>query len=299
VKNINIVENILKRLHIGQKNSRSVSLQETLPLKKSLKPTPLIPSQYIVGCCQSIGKQREHNEDSIFVMNTTLASESECPPIGIFIVADGMGGHQHGEVASDAAVRAMAGHVLKKIWTPFLSNYHHPKEGSIQETMMEGIVEAQKAVVHSAPGGGTTLTAAFALGENITIAHVGDSRAYIINADQQLRVVTRDHSFVMRLQEMGQITADDAAVHPQRNVLYRAVGQNEPFEPDIMTVVLPRGGYLLLCSDGLWGVISEKLITQLVLSSLNPEIACQKLVDAANEAGGPDNISVILVYYPE
>ncbi len=295
----NIVENILKRLHIGQKNSRPVSSQETLPLKKSLKLTPLIPSQYIVGCSQSIGKQREHNEDSIFVMNTILASESECPPLGIFIVADGMGGHQHGEVASDAAVRAMAGHVLKKIWTPFLSNYHHPKEGTIQETMMEGVVEAQKAVVHSAPGGGTTLTAAFALGENVTITHVGDSRVYIINADQQLRVVTRDHSFVMRLQEMGQITAEDAAVHPQRNVLYRAVGQNEPFEPDIMTVVLPRGGYLLLCSDGLWGVIPEKLITQLVLSSPNPEIACQKLVDAANEAGGPDNISVILVYYPE
>lgn len=295
----NIVENILKWLHIGQKNSRPVSSQETLPLKKSLKLTPLIPSQYIVGCSQSIGKQREHNEDSIFVMNTTLASESECPPIGIFIVADGMGGHQHGEVASDAAVRAMAGLVLKKIWTPFLSDYHHPKEGTIQETMMEGVVEAQKAVVHSAPGGGTTLTAAFALGENVTITHVGDSRVYIINADQQLRVVTRDHSFVMRLQELGQITAEDAAVHPQRNVLYRAVGQNEPFEPDIMTVVLPRGGYLLLCSDGLWGVIPEKLITQLVLSSPNPEIACQKLVDAANEAGGPDNISVILVYYPE
>jgi protein phosphatase len=95
---------------------------------------------------------------------------------------------------------------------------------------------------------------------------------------------------------LGQITQEEAAVHPQRNVLYRALGQGEPFEPDLSMTRLPDSGYLLLCSDGLWGVVGDNEIFELVTSAANPQQACQMLVEAANTAGGPDNITAILVH---
>jgi serine/threonine protein phosphatase PrpC len=101
------------------------------------------------------------------------------------------------------------------------------------------------------------------------------------------------------LVELGQITQEEAAVHPQRNVLYRALGQGEPFRPDISTSPLLRSGYLLLCSDGLWGVVPEEQLPQMVSASTTLRQACQKMVDAANEAGGPDNITAILVQTPD
>jgi protein phosphatase len=104
---------------------------------------------------------------------------------------------------------------------------------------------------------------------------------------------------VKRLEELGQITSDEAAVHPQRNVLYRALGQGDPFQPDISTFPMPHACHLLICSDGLWGVISEKELLRLVNTATNPHQACQALTDAANSAGGPDNISVILVRLPD
>ena len=163
--------------------------------------------------------------------------------------------------------------------------------------MQNGISESQQAVIRHAPGGGTTLTSAFILGDQVTLAHVGDSRAYFIYPDGRMQTVTRDHSLVRRLQELGQISDKEAAEHPQRNVLYRALGQSEPFEPDINTYPFPNGGYLMLCSDGLWNVISESEIFPIIKSAPSLSVACQRLIDAANNAGGPDNISVILVQY--
>ncbi|MCL4561123.1 MAG: protein phosphatase 2C domain-containing protein [Chloroflexi bacterium] len=257
------------------------------------------PAQLIVGCSQSIGRQREHNEDSLFTLNTILAGEDDNIPFGIFIVADGMGGHQHGEVASRTAIHAMSAHLVSKLLVPFLELPFGQQDMSVQEIMKDGVKQAQQAVIEQVPGGGTTLTAAFILGEQVVLAHVGDSRAYFFPQDGQPEVITRDHSLVKRLQELGQLTEQEAAVHPQRNVLYRAIGQVEPFEPDISTYPLPHPGYMLLCSDGLWGVISDDEIFQIVSTAANPGVACQELVRAANEAGGPDNISVIIIYYPK
>jgi protein phosphatase len=206
-----------------------------------------------------------------------------------------MGGHQHGEVASRVAVRIMAGYLVRKLYLPYLQVNHESQQESLQEIMQSGVMEAQQAVIRQVPGGGTTLTAAFILGEQVTIAHVGDSRAYFLNADGRSQVLTRDHSLVRRLQELGQLTEKEASIHPQRNVLYRAIGQGEPFEPDISTHLFPGSGSLLLCSDGLWGVVPDLEIFRIVNSATNPAEACQNLIEAANEAGGPDNISVILV----
>lgn len=255
-------------------------------------------SQLIAGWGQSVGQQREHNEDALFTLTTTLVSDTRYIPFGLYIVADGMGGHQHGEIASALAVRVMAAHVIRKIYLPLFSLIAKGPDQSLQEIMQEGVLEAHKAILKQASGGGTTLTAALIVGEQITIAHIGDSRAYAISRDGKMEALTRDHSLVKRLEELGQITSEEAAIHPQRNVLYRALGQGEPFDPDIITAPMPEGGFLLLCSDGLWGAVPQEEMLKLITSNQSPFEACQLMVEAANQAGGPDNISAVLARLP-
>jgi serine/threonine protein phosphatase PrpC len=297
------VQNFWNKLFGKKKNA--ISDVKTAPLTEdqlkavTIENAPkLHPSQLIVGCGQSIGKQREHNEDTIFALSASISGDKEAIPFGIFIVADGMGGHQHGEVASNVAARSMGAYLVRKLYQPFFGVYPEPLGESLQELLQGGVQEAQQAVVRQAPGGGTTLTAAIVLGDQVSFAHVGDSRAYFFFPDGRIQQITRDHSLVWRLQELGQITEKEASVHPQRNVLYRAIGQGDPFEPDINTLPFPRPGFLMMCSDGLWGVVPEQEIFRMIHAAPTPTIACQQLIDAANEAGGPDNISVILVYYP-
>jgi protein phosphatase len=254
----------------------------------------LEPQQLIYGCGQSIGKQRDHNEDSVFALSIAIGGEKSSYPLGLYIVADGMGGHQYGEVASSAAARTLAGSLLKN-FLPYLVNPSSGMDKSLQELMQSAINDAQRAVTQAAPGSGTTLTAALILGQQMTIGHVGDSRAYAIHQYGGGEVLTRDHSLVKRLEELGQISPEEAAVHPQRNVLYRALGQGEVLEPDIFTAPFPLSGSLLLCSDGLWSVLSDSTIFTLVNAKKDLQSTCQSLVDSANEAGGPDNISVIVV----
>lgn len=277
--------------------TRPVSIENGETQQEPVSPH-LEPPQLIVGCAQSVGKQRDHNEDALLTLTTTLTSNYNDVTFGLYIVADGMGGHQHGEIASSIAIRTMASYIIQKLYTPLLSPKPNPPEKSLLEIMQEGVQEAHKAITKQVPGGGTTLTAALILGNQMTIVHVGDSRAYLINKNGQFEALTRDHSLVNRLVELGQITTDEAAVHPQRNVLYRALGQGEPFDPDIHSIQMPESGFLLLCSDGLWSVVAESELQNLVMSSSSPEEACQRMVEAANAAGGPDNISAILIRLP-
>jgi protein phosphatase len=133
----------------------------------------------------------------------------------------------------------------------------------------------------------------------LTIAHVGDSRAYVITSDQQMQAVTVDHSLVNRLVQMGEITLEEAAVHPQRNVLVRAIGQAEPVKPDITNLPFPDGAKLLLCSDGLWGVLNQEEMLGIIQSNTDPAYACHKLVEATLALGAPDNVSIILAGFRE
>jgi serine/threonine protein phosphatase PrpC len=251
--------------------------------------------QLIAACGQSVGKQRDLNEDSLLAITYTLAGNGGNTPFGLYIVADGMGGHQFGEVASNTAIRTVAGTILRK-FHPFIFNLKPElMDESLQEIMHAAVDEAQKAIQREAPGSGTTLTAVLILGQQVTIAHVGDSRAYMVYPDGRLETITRDHSLVKRLEELGHISQKEAANYPHRNVLYRALGQGEQLEPDIFTIPFPSGGLLMLCSDGLWGVISDQELLRAVREAPNLQLACQNLVAAANTAGGPDNISVVLV----
>ncbi|MEI7845656.1 MAG: protein phosphatase 2C domain-containing protein [Chloroflexota bacterium] len=288
----------------GKKESESppvIDSAKTAPLSdvqiksiQDLTQNHYEPTQFLVASGQSVGHQRELNEDCLFTMSTSIAGNTGNLPLGLFIVADGMGGHQFGEVASNTAIRSISSFVMRTIHNSMFGYPSQPLDEPLQEILQDAIMEAQRAVLKEAPGSGTTVTAALALGQQLTIAHVGDSRGYMLYNEQRMDSITRDHSLVRRLEELGQITSSEAAVHPQRNVLYRAVGQGEALEADVVTTPFPIGGYLMLCSDGLWGLVSDDDMRRIVYNAPNIQRACQDLVAAANAAGGPDNISVIL-----
>jgi serine/threonine protein phosphatase PrpC len=293
---------LLKGLFKSKSGNAGMEVQ-TAPLTEEQlkdairKPVQLKTGKFIYGEGQSTGRQRDHNEDSLFAFSANLTDGSIDLPFGLFIVADGMGGHQNGEVASGVAVRVFSHHILTRVYLPYLNVVPETPSDSLIEILEGAMNQAQQAVFNKAPGGGTTLTVALVIGEQITLAHVGDSRGYFIYPDGRIQVVTQDHSLVHRLVELGQLNEKEALIHPQRNVLYRAVGQAEPYKPDIHSHPIPRPGYLMLCSDGLWGVVPETDIFRVITNSTNPIIACHELVELANANGGPDNISVILVRF--
>jgi len=270
------------------------SQEKTVPVKKQEQEV-IGPDQFLVGCAQSIGKKRDHNEDALFTMTATLSVDGTRKPFGIYIVADGMGGHLYGEVASGIATRSMGSFLLSKLYPALINTESDLPEQTIQSLMSAAIQEAHQAVLEEAPGGGTTLTAMVVLGDAVTIAHVGDSRAYQVGRDGSMKALTRDHSLVKRLVELGQITNEEASIHPQRNVLYRALGQTEPVEADLFTVQPKDARHLLLCSDGLWGVVEEAKIAEMIQEFPDPRLACQKMIEAANANGGPDNITAVLI----
>jgi len=308
------VADFFKKL-FGQKEAKQKAEPETQPQPQSapidsVKKAPLSDmqvsdilnsqstkfevKQLVAAVGQSVGKQREHNEDSVLAITTTLAGGAENVPFGIYIVADGMGGHQFGEVASNAAVRIMGGNIMKKFHSYLFNLPTQNLQDPLQELMEISISEAHQYVQREAPGSGTTVTAALVLGQQVTIAHVGDSRAYAVFPDGRVDPLTRDHSLVKRLEELGHLSKDEAENFPHRNVLIRALGQGEALEADIFTIPFPQTGFLMLCSDGLWGVISEKDIYRSIVEMPTLQRACQSMVDSANAAGGPDNITVVV-----
>jgi serine/threonine protein phosphatase PrpC len=283
-----------KKVDAASETTKTVPLNEQQILGLQSETTfAIYPKQYIVGAAQSVGRQRDHNEDTILTFNSNLADGTKELAFGLYIVADGMGGHQHGEVASSLAAKALANHVFQTLYQPMLLSNDELGE-SLFEVLELGIKKAQNAVIGQVPGGGTTLTGALIIGDRVLLVHVGDSRAYFIHPSGYMQLLTHDHSYVQRLLDLGSINAEEAAVHPQRNVLYRAIGQPEPFSPDIESYTFPAKGLLLICSDGLWGLVSDKDMNRIIRNAPDLTTACNHLVEAANMAGGPDNISVVL-----
>jgi protein phosphatase len=265
--------------------------------KRALLP-PASSAHLTIGVAQDVGRVRNHNEDVLIYFTGELSGLEPMPRFGIFVVADGMGGHSLGERASGVAARAVAHSVLEQILPSLLADPQSDSERPLLTEVMENaLVAANRAVVNGVPEGGTTVTSALIIGDQMVLAHVGDSRAYLYN-EGIFEQMTRDHSLVQRLKELGQITDDEAAVHPQRSVLYRAVGQGEGLEVDIVSRRLGPGALLILCSDGLWSLVPDHLMTDIIKQSASLQAACEALVKAANEAGGPDNITAIMVQLP-
>lgn len=251
----------------------------------------------VVGGATHIGQVRKRNEDSYFTLEARLSRNGETFPFGLFLVADGMGGHKGGQLASALTSRVVVESVLREFYLPWLASDTEDAmlQRPINEVLIEAANEANLTVHRSAPPeAGTTLTCALIQGTNAYIAHVGDSRAYLMRQGR-LEQITKDHSLLARLIELGQISPEEAASHPQRNVLYKAIGQGSTLDVDFYLKSLPTNSYLLLCSDGLWGVVPEARMAAIVRETPSPQDACHRLVREANARGGEDNITVILV----
>jgi serine/threonine protein phosphatase PrpC len=253
---------------------------------------------YYAGSAQEMGRQRKENEDSLLVLTTSEIGEDSLPTFGLFCVADGAGGHGHGEIASALALNTVARYLMKEQFLFQLDSLGRDNTQSTKELMHRAFELSDTNVNTSAKGGVTTLTAALLHGNHLTIGHVGDTRAYLIN-DGRIQLATRDHSVPWRLVEIGQLSPEEAREHPQRNLLWNAVGKGENLFVDVFTYPVPSGGYLLLCSDGLWSEILDKELYQMVQKSKDPYMICEEMVQQADSCSGSDNITAVLVAFSE
>lgn len=251
----------------------------------------------LFGQVSDIGRVRTNNEDAAFSFFATGRSAADIPDFGVFVVADGMGGHTNGEKASATAARTVAAHLLQTLYFPMLTGAEREDNSPITELLDTAVQKAHAEVTATVPDGGTTVSAVVLIGDLAYIAHVGDSRVYLVTKSG-IEQLTRDHSLVQRLIELDHLTVEEANEHPNKNVLYRALGQNETLEVDTLTRRLPAGSRLLICSDGLWNQVPEVEIQEVIITNTNPQEACSRLVAMANNRGGPDNITAIVLQLP-
>jgi PPM family protein phosphatase len=243
-----------------------------------------------------VGARRERNEDSCLLFVAQGGGHFASSPFGVFIVADGMGGHSDGHVASNIATRVAAAHILHNLYFPLLQDDMTGMKQPIQEVLEQAVQKANKAVFEydAEMDSGTTLTIAVVFGRRLHVAHVGDSRLYLW-ANGRLEPVTSDHSLVQRLQDVGQLTAEEAAFYRYGHILLKAVGQAEEVEADVYMRLLPKSGKLLLCSDGLSGFVSAQEIQMILEQEAPLQQMADGLFEAAMDMGGFDNITAVLV----
>jgi len=270
------------------------------------------------GHFTDVGLIRELNEDSVLALNLTQYYESVQTQIGLYIVSDGMGGEAAGEVASRVTVRAVAEWVTDKLISASLKSTREEKiaaptqtggltlavanghEMATTEMLKQAVGAANREVMAYAAanpherGLGATVTVAMLVGEVLTIAHVGDSRCYLLSGDSLVQI-TEDHSLVQKMVNTGNLSRFEARSHPYRNVIYRSIGADEQIEIDIVRKKLTSGDMLMLCSDGLNGMLGDDQIRDILLVNPDPTAAAKELVVAANAEGGEDNTSVIVV----
>lgn len=236
-----------------------------------------------VGSLTDIGKVREINQDSFAVDMDH----------GLFIVADGMGGHAAGEKASQTAVQIITERLGGSV--------NASSNGQLLDALQTAIQDANREIINasmedsSMRGMGTTATVIVTKSNQIYVGHVGDSRAYLIR-NRRIDQITEDHSIVAQLVRARAITPQEAARHPYRNVITRCLGMQVEVEADTQQRELKQGDRLLICSDGLSGLVSDDEMLQMVTTSEDPQKTCVDLVNLALERGGSDNITVVLIY---
>jgi len=243
-----------------------------------------------IGMLTDVGQVRTVDEDSILAADLSFGVNSESSKFLLLAVADGMGGHAKGEEASKIALNAIAGAVIPDLLnnTPFT------------KILEKGIQNANQDILDytaenpEASGMGTTSVCAVVKDNQIHLANVGDSRAYRVSDDEICRV-TKDHSYVQALIDEDEITEEQAREHPRKNEITRAVGIMPSIEVDTMKLTLDSDESLLLCCDGVIAHLSDDDIHKIIRDSPDPQTACQEIVDMANERGGSDNISLIIL----
>ncbi len=269
---------------------------DTIPIAKD--PVQKDASlRFVIGVASDPGIARKNmpNEDNVLAIQGTCITPTGPQPVGLFVVADGMGGHANGREASRLAIQAFSDIVVPAL-------LHNVEDENIfVDLLKDGVHRANLSIYQRNRGQehmmGTTLTAALLVGEKAYIANVGDSRSYIYRSEKHiLAQVTRDHSHVALLVEKGDITHEDMYTHPRRNQIYRCLGEHSSVQTDLFQETLTVGDALLLCSDGLWEMVRDPALEKIMHTSASrPSHASTTLLEAALEAGGSDNVSVIVV----
>lgn len=292
------IERLVRQMLAMDPDDRYGSVQELKAHLLTLVNSP----QRRVGHCSDLGLCRQGNEDSLAVFDLSFTTQSNQSGLGLYVVADGMGGVNAGEIASALAVDAVTSHVQSALAN--LNEATDDPAGEIRNALQQAIKNANQRIYETGrynselSGMGTTITCGLVFGQNVFVGHVGDSRAYLINREG-IEKVSRDHSLVGRLVEIGQITPEEALVHPQRNLIYRSLGTYPNVEVDLYQRPMKIGDWLLLCSDGLTGHVADEELQEVVVTTGDPNLAARKLVNLANQRGGEDNITVVLVNLAE
>lgn len=241
----------------------------------------------VYGAISDIGRCRKKNQDAYYA--------SADPDFPLYFVADGMGGHRSGEVAS-----SMAMDIIKDEFLIFKNNLN--KEKNILKTIKKSIEKANTKIYlkslerEECKGMGTTITLAYIFEGRIFIGHVGDSRGYLIREEEIIQI-TEDHSYVNELLKLGSISIEEAKKHPKKNMITRAVGSSSTISMDLIVKKHKKNDILLLCSDGLFNMLSEKEIYEVYEIEKNMQKACEVLVEKANAKGGLDNITLVSIKF--
>jgi serine/threonine protein phosphatase PrpC len=251
----------------------------------------------IVGLKSDTGQVRELDEDGLLALTMSSVSEPATRQIGLFVVADGMGGHEAGEVASKVAIQTVGRELVHNVLLPELEGQLLSLD-QIQDWMRRAVETANDQVYLERQKRdndmGTTVTVALVIDWALHLAHVGDCRAYRWGEDG-LEQLTTDHSIVATMIAAGSVQPEEIYTHPQRSVIYRCVGDQPTVDVEVDTLLLSPGDRLILCCDGLWEMTHDEGIEDVMMRESDPQTASDVLVDQANLAGGVDNISVIVV----
>jgi len=256
------------------------------------------------GSATHAGKVRSHNEDYVAKLDYSLDQSGAAEPMGLYIVADGMGGYQQGEKASRDSVRGafrdfIEGHILLDLRSATHRLSAPQASPTVEETLRTLVTEANRLVYRkrqeTGTRRGTTITAVLIVGSKAAVANVGDSRTYLMRGGE-LRQLTQDHSLVFSLFKAGQITEEQIYSHPKKNEVYRSLGEQEDIKVDIFPLAIQAGDRLLLCSDGLWEMVRNPQIAAILANAATPQAACDRLVAAQVARQGEDNISALAVY---
>ena len=264
-----------------------------------------------------VGRSRAQNEDGVVALTFQAATCAEPTSVSLFAVSDGMGGHNAGEIASTVALRGLVNSLHKSFFLPLIQsgpfqlpnrayNYHFQPDSSkgrpisLPAALKRAVTRANAEVINLSRknpaffGMGATLTAALLRDNHLCIGSIGDSRAYLYHA-AEFRQLTRDHTIVNQMLDLGTISNAEARRHPARHFLYRSLGSDEQLEMDLFELDLLPPCTLLLCSDGLNGMVEDAALAAILQRTRTPHVAARQFVRLANRAGGRDNISVIVL----
>lgn len=291
---------LLRRAFGGAIPDIPTFLQELGNNKQQVGPRRAL--RQAVGYLTDQGLERDHNEDYVGVFQLGLDQAGSDAPVGLYIVADGMGGHAAGEWASQGSVKQAFVKLINNQILPELKRSTRKLDNNATatpENQLKNLVQEANELVYNAnkatkANRGTTITAALIIGDQAYIANVGDSRTYLLR-NGQLQQITHDHSLVYSLYRANQISEDELYSHPRKNEIHRSLGDQKEVKIDLFNQSLQAGDKLLLCSDGLWEMVRNPKIREILMTSATPQTMCDQLIYQANQNGGVDNITAVII----